>query len=396
MTKIVQNPQAPDSRLLTPDFWSSPTSEILINPRYSPEEQAHFAHILKCSHHLPGHVWIATSGSTAVSTTHTKWVALSKEALLISAHAVNTHLRSSSSDVWIHCLPDFHVGGLGIWARSHLTGAKVIDCKGIVAKWNPMAFYEKLTTYQGTLTSLVPTQLFDLLNLGLTAPQSLRAAIIGGSRLAESLYDKAKELGWPLLPSYGSTECASQVATAELGSNTPCLKILPHIHVRRDEEGHLWIKSDSLFTCYAVANGEKVIFINPKENGWFRTEDIGNVKEGILDIEGRTGRVVKVAGENVDLTKMEMLFDNLKMQLGVDDDIALVAVPDERLGHAIHLAVSGNSQTCEKSIQGFIEQFNALVMPYERIRKVHFLSSPLPRSPLFKLLHRELLGTVQQ
>jgi hypothetical protein len=46
MTKIVQNPQAPDSRLLTPDFWSSPTSEILINPRYSPEEQAHFAHIL--------------------------------------------------------------------------------------------------------------------------------------------------------------------------------------------------------------------------------------------------------------------------------------------------------------------------------------------------------------
>lgn len=371
--------------------WTSTQSEILINPRHSSDEQARFATILKSSTHIPGHVWVATSGSTAQSASHLKWVGLSKEALLFSAEAVNLHLKSSSSDVWIHCLPDFHVGGLGIWARGYLSGAKVIDCKKDSGKWDPQAFYDTIVQYQGTLISLVPTHLFDLLSFELQAPPSLRAAIIGGARLAEPLYAKAKALGWPVLPSYGSTECASQVATAEIGSNSPRLDILSHMQVKKNDAGYLCIKSHALLTCYAIVNGNKVEFIDPKKEGWFQTEDIGNISEGSLEILGRTGRIIKVAGENVDLTKLEILFENLKIKMGICDDLALVAVPDERLGHAIHLAVS---QVYPPSIQQLIEQFDSHVMPYERIRKVHLLPTPLPRSSLFKLIHRELLNQI--
>lgn len=370
--------------------WTSSQSEILMNPRHSSEDRACFSKILTFSHHLPAHVWIATSGSTATLPGQVKWVGLSKEALLHSALAVNRHLQSSPSDTWIHCLPDFHVGGLGIWARSTLSGAKVIDCKGPSVKWDPIAFYEAICAHQGTLTSLVPTQLFDLLSLGLHAPPSLRAAIIGGYRLSEPLAIKAKELGWPILPSYGSTECASQVATTDLGS--PHLKILSHMQVRQTDQGRLSIKSDALFTCYALVHGKEVSFVDPKEEGWFHTEDMGHVEGGILRIEGRSGSVVKVAGENVSLTKLETLFENLKAQREVQDDLALIAFPDQRLGHAIHLAIS--ALQLNRPVRELIEAFNVQVMPYERIRKVHLLPTPLPRSPLFKLLSRELIDQV--
>ena len=100
--------------------WTSSESEILINPRGMPSDRR----ILDAAKHLPGHIWVATSGSTQL-----KWVGLSKEAIQLSAQAVNKHLHSTSADIWIHCLPDFHVGGLGIWARSALSGARVVDCK---------------------------------------------------------------------------------------------------------------------------------------------------------------------------------------------------------------------------------------------------------------------------
>src|SRR4051812_23438722 len=97
--------------------WESNHSEMLLNPRYDPFVQDQFKKIITSTTHLPGHIWVATSGSTTV-----KWVGLSKASILASAHAVNEHLMSTSKDIWVHALPDFHVGGLGIWARSYLNG----------------------------------------------------------------------------------------------------------------------------------------------------------------------------------------------------------------------------------------------------------------------------------
>src|SRR5207253_1068669 len=85
-------------------------------------------------------------------------------------------------------------------------------------EWNPARTVKKWKDRKVTLTSLVPTQVFDLVSANLTAPKNLRAAVIGGGALDPSLYLKARELGWALLPSYGLTECASQVATASLDS----------------------------------------------------------------------------------------------------------------------------------------------------------------------------------
>ena len=133
----------------------------------------------------------------------------------------------------MHSLPDFHVGGLGIWARAYLSGAAVVDFKQAhPGKWQSQAFYQYIQQVKGTLSALVPAQIYDLAALECPAPSSLRAVIVGGGALLPGLYERAVALGWPLLPSYGLTECGSQVATAALESwqqKEPSLQLLPHL-----------------------------------------------------------------------------------------------------------------------------------------------------------------------
>lgn len=355
---------------MSPVDWDSTTNELMINPRMPSHEQDEAKALLDRYSHLKGHVWIATSGSSSL-----KWTALSKKAFLINAQAVNTHLECTSADVWINPLPSFHVGGLSIWARSHLSGAKVVQI--LFSKWDIHSFYESLVVHRGTLTALVPTQVYDLVSATMKPPSSLRAVIVGGGGLPPELYFKARELGWNLLPSYGMTECCSQVATAALNSlnkrDFPKLKILDHAAVEiRDEL--IAIKSDALLTGF-VMNGS---FVDPKDNGWYKTDDRGTLNHDFLEVFGRNGAFVKIGGESVDLNRLENVLQGIKLSIKSTVDTALIAMPDERLGHVIHLAVA------KDNAQSVVEQFNAKVHPFERIRHIHFVDS-IPRTALNKV-----------
>lgn len=366
--------------------WETGDSHILINPRYSLEEQRHFQKILEKASSWPGHIWLSTSGSTVK-----KWVGLSKKAILASARAVNDHLSSNYQDKWIQALPEFHVGGLGIWARSYLSGASVADFKASCqGKWEAFAFHHFIQETKGTLTALVPAQLHDLIQLNLTAPPSLRATIIGGGKISSELYQKAQKLKWKVLPSYGLTECASQVATTEMGTEKAHLKLLSHIQAKVQEDGRLSFKGESLFSVYAFCHAGKVEFMNPKVEGWFVTEDMGTVDKGVLNVFGRVDQMIKVGGESVNVDALEIFLQNIKMNKQISTDMTLLAVPDSRLGHSIHLVVATSSK---ESMQEIIDQFQQTVLPFERIRHVHYVLD-IPRSALSKVLKQELLANL--
>lgn len=368
--------------------WYSKTSKIVLNPKLSPEA------IAKAQMHLPlngsfeGHLWLATSGSTA-DTDKVKYAALSKEAVLASAEAVNRHLGITCDDVWINSLPHFHVGGLGIFARAYLSRAKVALYEG---KWNPESFCDFVNSNQGTLSALVPTQVFDLVSARLQAPSSLRAVIIGGGQLNQSLYDQAYALGWKLLPSYGLTEACSQVATAvESSEKFPAMRILPHLQVSVDDNGCIKLKGPSLLTCYAHISQTGCQIQDPKIDGWLTTEDKGEVNEGTIAIFGRDTDFFKIGGESVDLKHLEAILEKMRLRLNLMTDVALIALEDPRLGHAVHLTVAGSPR---EEIDELVHTFQQTVLPFERIRQVHYLPQ-LPRSPLNKLLRgalRELIS----
>jgi O-succinylbenzoic acid--CoA ligase len=371
--------------------WNNSESYLLLNPTYAKEEQERFQVILKAAHAWPAHVWLSTSGSSAQ-----KWVGLSKQAVLASAQAVNQHLQSNKEDRWVNALPTFHVGGMGIYARAFLSGAQVYDFKlHHPGKWQAEAFHAYLEQMKGTLTALVPTQLYDLVTLGISPPTSLRAVIIGGGALLPSLYEQAIALGWPVLPSYGLTECASQVATASLESwrenQVPSLQLLSHMQACEREE-RLCFAGSSLLSVYAYVDGEEIRFVDPKMEGWLMSEDRGKVQEGQLMILGRTDAIIKVGGENVDLARLENLLQSLRLRLAIEAEAALIDMPDARLGLAVHLATSGVNQ---EQIAPLVDQFQQGVLPFERIRHVHVVSQ-LPRSSLGKILKNELRSLLSE
>lgn len=341
--------------------WDSEASHLLLNPRMPEQEQERLQSFVV---DLPSHVWLATSGTTGAL----KLVALSKRALLASAAAVNRHLQASSADVWCCVLPRFHVGGLGIDARAFLTGSRVVT-----DSWDAHRFAERTDV---TLASLVPAQVSDLVRAQLRAPRAMRAIVVGGGSLSRESYDAARALGWPLLPSYGMTECASQVATATLQSAE--LVALDHVEIRT-EEGRLAMRGESLLTGYGTDGG----FVDPKIDGWFLTEDLGTLEGRILRIFGRRGDFVKIGGESVDLGRLDAILSSLGTP-----QAALLAVPDERLGFTIHLVVG-----LEEDGEGLAKRYNERVLPFERARQVHRVPE-IPRTSLGKLNRMKLMAMI--
>jgi O-succinylbenzoic acid--CoA ligase len=249
---------------------------------------------------LARHAWLATSGTGG----RMKLVALSHDALEASALAVNKHLSADKHDVWINPLPLFHVGGLGMMVRAQLSGARHATFE---QPWKPRDFTRAAETAGATLSALVPAQVHDLVLARCRAPRSLRAAVVGGGALTPKLHDQAAALGWPLLPSYGLTEAASQVATAHPGE--PCtgwLPLLDHLEARVDDDSVLELRGASLLTGWMLFEADgSCRWEDPKRAGWYRTGDRAAFRGRELRVLGRVDDLVKIRGELVDVAALE-------------------------------------------------------------------------------------------
>src|SRR5262249_38088580 len=148
--------------------------------------------------------------------------------ILASAVAVNARLGARRGDVWCCVLPTFHVGGLGIHARAHLTGSRVITMP-----WDP----QRVVRTEATLASLVPAPVRELVRLGLRPPAALRLILVGGGA-----FDPSSAPGWPVLGSYGMSECASTVAVEEV--------LLTHLEARVESDDRLAFRGASLLSGY--------------------------------------------------------------------------------------------------------------------------------------------------
>src|SRR5690606_16630588 len=154
-------------------------------------------------------------------------------------------------------------------------------------KWDPLSFQKQIKDTRSTITSLVPTQLYDLCKLKAAAPESLRIALVGGDSVSADLYQQALELGWPVLITYGMTETCSQIATAELNSlsrpdfnSLPALKILPHLKVKTNDQGCLQLKGTSLLTGYVSLEEGKYAWHDTSGRNWYTTHDCVELKDG--------------------------------------------------------------------------------------------------------------------
>lgn len=373
--------------------WHTPQPLILINPR-TPHFEMRGLQSMISEHALDHHIFLATSGSTAICSTDVKWVALKKEAFLNAAQGVNLHLDCTKKDIFLNALPVFHVGGLALFARSFLLNAKIINLYNQHYKWNPIFFIKQLESHKVTISSLVPTQVYDLVQNNLTCPKSVRAIIVGGGALNKKLYEKAHLLNWPLLPSYGMTECCSQVATAAFDfqweNDLPQLTVLSHLQVSISNENKICIKGDSLLTGYIFQKESSIEFVDPKVNQKIITSDLGTLKNNKLVVYGRENNVIKINGENISLDRLDQILQNTKEKFNFHSDAAIYATQDDRAGHKIHIAFLDQNKNDSKIIQKIVSEFNQSAFPFEKIQQISFVKN-IPRSELGKLKRNLLL-----
>ncbi|OQW51917.1 MAG: hypothetical protein A4S09_09635 [Proteobacteria bacterium SG_bin7] len=346
--------------------WTDQSSHVFLNPRLN------FAFDQKLiQRRRPSHIWLATSGSAKI-------VGLNKQAILSSADAVNKFINSSEKDIWLQILPEFHIGGLSIYARSYLSGAKVVTHHFGLGKWDANKFTALLNESGATLISLVPTQIYDLVKNKIVAPHSLRYVFVGGADLENWLYMEAKKLKWPIAPTYGMTECSSQVATANLEDSR--MRVLPHVKLRVSEMGKIILMGPSLFTEYCmIGEGGDLAYHDPKIGYEFLTEDFGDLADGYLKPLGRGKDFIKVGGEGVYLNRLRGVLHSFQFEEGLEGEFDLESRPHARLGKTIDLVTTVD----EPKVKALVEKFNNTVMPYERIQGVRKVDQ-IPRGELGK------------
>jgi len=359
------------------DFWDSRESELLALSRWVDTDRPDLKALSKKFPSTQRIVWIATSG-TLSGAQGTSWIGLSKEALLANALSVLRHLKVTPQERWGLALPLAHVGGLGIHARAFLQSTtkdhtQLID-ELMPARWDAKALARTRVQH----LSLVPTQLFDLAHLNLRAPASLRTLVVGGDRLDPVLLQKAQALGWPVLPSFGMSECGSQLATAT--PENPALQLLDHAQVKIDADRRLHLKSPALFR-YHLRLTDTGLQLTERTEAWWASNDRAELKGRELTILGRLDQLIKVRGERVDLTALEA-----RLQQLAGTELVLIALPDERDGAQLW-AVS-------EAALG-LEEINRALLPHQKLKGLKTIPQ-LPRTALGKVQRATLSDWLKQ
>ena len=368
---------------------AKPELKIQFNPRLG-KPRGDFLHFVESHEFLHDHFFFQTSGSTGLP----KWVALSPAALAVSARAVNDWLKVTSNDIFGLALPTFHVGGFGLALRAQMAGC---TCHRL-PEWDAQNFVSWLGEKKISITSLVPTQVYDLIRTAQSPVPSLRAVVVGGGGLAQEVLRSAQQLGWPILASYGLTECASQVATSKLApaANQEIAQVylLPHMIAEERLDG-VFIKSKSLLTGYLFQSSvTEWKFFDPKVDGFFKLPDQVHLRfcrrtgQKILEIMGRGKEEFKILGEWIRWSFLQNLFAELSAQEKIFDSAQLMVVPHLRTGHALTIAYE-----CDEAPMLHLKNlFNAQVFPFERI--THKVRCTFPRTELGKVVQATLQANV--
>ena len=377
----------------TSTFWETDDNHVAVNPQ-QPEAASGLTEFAS-KIGLRGCCFFQTSGSEGAP----KWVALRKESLLISGAAVNAHFEITAADRWLVALPLHHVGGFAIHARAYLSSSSVVT--GQASKWEPRAFARDCERLGITLVSLVPTQVHDLVHERIGCPQALRAAIIGGGGMSQTLADQAAALGWRVFQSYGMTEAASQIATQPYNPfgavfDITTLEVLPHWQVAVDDHERLLLRGEALARGYVtqLPGGEWAWQEISQEEG-LRTRDLVKVWEHgtrrFLKFIGREAGFVKVLGELVHLAPLQAKVEQLAAAAAWAQTPVIAAVPDARRDARLVLVTE---PACGGDAAALVAAFNSDADGLSQISE--FVGIPtIPRTSLGKVRMQaleEILG----
>ncbi len=332
---------------------------------------------------------IYTSGTTGKP----KGALLSAGAFRASAMGSAALLGTDSDERWLGCMPLFHVGGLSILLRACLAGSAVVVQPGFDAQ----AVSAALDDLGITGVSLVSTMLGRLLDARgeRRAPPGLRRVLLGGGPAPPALLARAHAAGYPLAPTYGLTEAASQVATRLPDDVAPPfderLSPLPGTEVRvvdaggrvldSGEAGEICVRGATLMRGYL---GRPEATARALRQGWLQTGDLGVLDDrGRLRVLDRRDDLIVSGGENVYPAEIEAVLNGHPAVR----EAAVVGQPDAEYGARpmvwwVPLVPGSPAPDLEAYCRGRLAGF--------KVPRRFVPIAELPRNASGKLLRREL------
>ncbi len=229
----------------------------------------------------------------------------------------------------------------------------------------------------------------------------LKLPIAGGMALQRSVAERWKEVtGQAIVEGYGLTECSPIVSQAPVDISKPRPTFTGSIGVpvpstevrcRREdgswadigEPGELCVRGPQVMKGYWNRPDETAKVIDAE--GWLATGDIAVMDElGFLKIVDRKKDMILVSGFNVYPNEIE---DVVAMHPDVKE-VAAVGVPDEVAGERVKIIVVPRNPGLTK--EALLEHCRKNLTGYKMPRIVEFRNEELPKTPVGKILRREL------
>jgi SAM-dependent methyltransferase len=279
-----------------------------------------------------------TSGSTGKP----KGVMLSRDAVLGNAKKVAQLHGFTPDRPHGTCLPLFHANAL----LMSLIGTKITDTPLVLAdRFDPAGYFAQLAAANARTASIVPAHLPALLEEHPQWPDSLEYLITAAAPLTSAQASKfLQHYGPRLRQGYGTSE------TVNFSFIMPLLDAAQFREQYVEQHPPVGLPVDE--TSFELRDGEVCILTPDRlagywedpdatarvltEDGWVRTGDLGELRDGFLVLRGRRAEVINRGGEKYYPADVERQW----RQSGMLGDFTAVPVPHEQLGHEFGLVLS--------------------------------------------------------
>ena len=282
-----------------------------------------------------------TSGSTG----RPKGVMLSRRAVLGNARRTARLHGISPQRPHGTCLPLYHCNALVMSLYgTHLTGSPLV-----LHEWrDPASYFAELDAKRVRTASIVPALLSELLDVAPPWPEQLDYLITAAAPLTKDMAARFHELYGPrirqgfgltetvnfstLMPTLDSAEFVAQYVEQVPPVGPPVADTELRI-----EDGEVWLRSPEMMDGYWEDPEATAAVLGA--DGWLRTGDLGELRDGYLVLHGRRTELINRGGEKFYPLDLESRW----RRSGLAGTFAAVPVPEPSLGHEIGIVVAGQS-----------------------------------------------------
>ena len=284
---------------------------------------------------------VTTSGSTG----NPKSVLLSAHSLLANARATHKYIGASAGQRWSLLLPTSHIAGLNILIRSIELGTQPVAVES-----------------SADFSAIVPTQLHRALTSDsqlLAHLKKCQSVLVGGGPLDAELRQRAIDAGINVITTYGMTETSGGVVYD--GNSLEGISI-------EIQDGRIALQGPQVALGYLDST-------LPTNNGWFITNDLGEIKDGMLIVHGRADDQIISGGEKISLSAIETYLQSEFK----NPDIIAFAHRDREWGEKLCIATT--TDIALESLQVKLkERFGAHASPKElfKVASIPYLAIGKP------------------